>query len=105
MANSIKYLFFLLPLLWVSSPAEAQLGSMCQGQYVQCEQRNNSRLRSDQNFCRSSAFNNSENLRQNCLDKAFYDYQRRAIRCDSNFRQCWWVYEEEDSFSPFPRGF
>ncbi len=98
--TEIKYLVLLLPLLMFSGDAVAQ-GGMCQQGYIQCNQNNQSRLRADQQWCNSSAFNDTF-LQQNCLDKAFYDWQRRGMLCERQFQSCWWTYEEEDSFYPFP---
>lgn len=95
----LKYLVIVLPILLFSGNAIGQ--GMCQQGYIQCNQSNQTRLRADQRWCNSNAFNDSF-LRQNCVDKAFYDWQRRGMLCERRFQSCWWVYEEEDSFYPFP---
>lgn len=103
----IKYLLILLPILLFSGDAigqeiqTTQLGSMCQNLYVQCNRDNRRTFRSDDKFCNSNAFED-EALRENCLDKSRWDRERRDTLCERKFRQCWWIYEEEDSFYPFP---
>ncbi|MEE9573705.1 MAG: hypothetical protein V3W20_11695 [Candidatus Neomarinimicrobiota bacterium] len=100
----IKYLLILLPILLFSGDAIGQeivQSSMCQYRYIQCNQNNQMRLRNDQRWCNSNAFDDTI-LQQNCLDKAQWDYQRRTMQCERRFQTCWWTYEEEDSFYPFP---
>ncbi len=100
----IKYLLILLPLLMFSGDAigqEIAQGGMCQQGYNQCNQNNRMRLRADQVWCNSNAFNDTF-LKQSCLDKTQWDYQRRTRTCEHRFQSCWWNYEEEDSFYPFP---
>lgn len=96
----IKYLLIILPILLFSGDVQAQ-GGMCQQGYIQCNQNNRMRLRADQAWCNSNAFNDVF-LQQNCLNKTQWDFQRRSRSCEQRFQSCWWNYEEEDSFYPFP---
>ncbi len=100
----IKYLLILLPILLFSGDAigqEIAQGGMCQRGYIQCNQNSRMRVRADQVWCNSNAFDDTF-LRQNCLDKIKRDHQQRIRLCEQRFKYCWWNYEEEDSFYPFP---
>ena len=98
--GEIKYLILLIPILLFSG-GDAVAQGMCQQSYIQCNQSNQMRFRADQRWCNSDAFNDTY-LRQNCIDKAQWDFQRRTRQCEQRFQSCWWTYEEEDSFFPFP---